>query len=278
MASQLFGALLRAVCVAMVVLLPSLLLPQVPLATAHAMLVVALLSGFLVFLEYSGRYPSIVAFRFAPPVNRLRFAAFAAAVATLSFLLAGKNDIGAFGTVLTAFGQAMGRALDFPYSPVRLMLLALPPDADPAQIEQLRIAAGLCSALAMMMIGIFLFLVRAMNWPMAHGAFNVWLNLPLFDPTREGDVEERLRRDANVNIVLGILLPFLIPVAIRLTPNGAEAFLAADPQTLIWAITAWAFLPANLALRGIALLRVAELIAARRRRVCATAESLWQRA
>jgi hypothetical protein len=33
-----------------------------------------------------------------------------------------------------------------------------------------------------------------------------------------------------------------------------------DPQTLIWAVSAWAFLPASLLMRGVALSRVAQMI------------------
>jgi hypothetical protein len=36
-------------------------------------------------------------------------------------------------------------------------------------------------------------------------------------------------------------------------------------QTLVWTMTAWAFLPASLFMRGIAMGRVADLIAAKRR-------------
>ena len=55
-------------------------------------------------------------------------------------------------------------------------------------------------------MGAFLVLVRIMNWPVRQGAFNVWVNLPLFDPTAGGDVIYRLQRDARINIALGFLL------------------------------------------------------------------------
>lgn len=39
-----------------------------------------------------------------------------------------------------------------------------------------------------------------------------------------------------------------------------------SPQTLIWTMTAWAFLPASLLMRGIAMGRIAGMIAEKRRR------------
>ena len=46
-----------------------------------------------------------------------------------------------------------------------------------------------------------------------------------------------------------------------------------DPQTLIWTVTAWAFLPAGVFMRGIALNRIAKLIQLQRKRAHEKAES-----
>lgn len=48
-----------------------------------------------------------------------------------------------------------------------------------------------------------------------NGSFNVWTNLPTFDPTGGGDVVGRLNRDANLYVALGFLLPFLIPAFMK---------------------------------------------------------------
>ena len=47
-----------------------------------------------------------------------------------------------------------------------------------------------------------------------------------------------------------------------------------DPQTLIWTVSAWAFLPASMVMRGVAMARIAELIEEKRRRVYANAEAM----
>lgn len=271
MLSQIAGAFFRAICVAMIVVAPSLLLPDVATGTSQFVVVIAFLAALLVFLEYYGRYPSLIEFRFAPPFNRLRFGALALAVLTLSTIIRGKVDPGSLSVVLGHYGAMLGQATDFPYSPVRLMLLTLSPVGNPEVVDCLRMATGLSYTVSLAMVGVFILIVRLRNWPLRGRSFNVWINLPLFDPTRGGDVVERLRRDAGVNVVFGILLPFMIPAVIKAVPVLLDPASLSDPQTLIWVTVAWAFLPASMLIRGIALLRVAQLIDARRRLLGAAA-------
>ena len=105
----------------------------------------------------------------------------------------------------------------------------------------------------------------ASSWPSRGRAFNVWTNLPTFDPTTGGDVVMRLQRDARVNIALGFLLPFLTPAVVMFSSSGFAPLSMTSSQTLIWTMTAWAFLPASLFMRGIAMVRVANMIEERRK-------------
>lgn len=77
---------------------------------------------------------------------------------------------------------------------------------------------------------------------------------------------QRLVRDARVNIALGFLLPFVIPVAVKAGAMVFEPVSFSSYHTLIWTTVAWAFLPASLFMRGIVMRRVADMIAERRRR------------
>jgi hypothetical protein len=106
----------------------------------------------------------------------------------------------------------------------------------------------------------FIVLLRLQRWPRRGGAFNVWVNLPTFDPTAGGDVVKRLERDGRVNILLGFLLPFLVPAALKLLSSFGTPINLENPLTLIWTVTAWAFLPASILMRGVALTRVADMI------------------
>ena len=69
------------------------------------------------------------------------------------------------------------------------------------------------------------------------------------------------------------LLPFLIPVAVRAGTTLFEPVHFGSNHTLIWTVAAWAFLPASLFMRGIAMHRVADMIAERRRRGAPAARS-----
>ena len=96
--------------------------------------------------------------------------------------------------------------------------------------------------ISLVTLAIFLIVLRLRNWPLANGSFNVWVNLPTFDPTAGGDVVERLERDARFNIALGFLLPFLMPAAVKAAGAVFGAVSLEHPQTLIWTVAAWAFL------------------------------------
>jgi hypothetical protein len=61
---------------------------------------------------------------------------------------------------------------------------------------------------------------------------------------------------------------------IKLMSGLIDVSQLTSPQMLVWVITAWAFVPASMIMRGLAMLRVADLIAQKRRAVYAHAETL----
>jgi hypothetical protein len=162
-------------------------------------------------------------------------------------------------------GLSVANVVDFPYSPVRLIVLMLPADAAQPLVELVRVAASIAYMAALVTIASFAYAVKLRGWPTGNGAFNVWTNLPLFDPTKGGDVVTRLQRDGRLNICIGILLPFLIPAVMKLLTNVLLPISLSNPQTLIWTMCAWAFLPASMIMRGMATLRIAGLIVEKRR-------------
>lgn len=274
--SQLTNALVRAVLVALMVMSPSLLISPHATNTEDLVLILAIIMGSMVFLEYYGRSPSFIEFRFAPPFNRLRFLTFSASLLAISLIVRGETHPTEITAQLTQLGAGLGNAIDFPYSPVRLMVIMLPPDASAELVSLMRVAAGIAYTCSLVMIFVFLTLVRLLGWPKRSGAFNVWINLPLFDPTGGGDVLARLKRDAALNIVMGVLLPFIIPATVKTAAAMVTPVSMQDPQTLIWMVTIWAFLPASLLMRGIAMSRVADMIEEKRKRAYAAAGGLQE--
>ena len=272
MIERIVGAAARGVLVALLLATPALLLPNIAADSSQVVLLMAMLAGFLTFAEYNAKSPSIVEFRDAAPFNRLRFIALFASIFLLSLITKGKTDPTAVTNALTSIGLIIGNAIDFSFSPVRLVVLMLPDTADADVVSAVRISAGLSYLISLIAMTAFLILVRILNWPSRKGAFNVWINLPLFDPTAGGDVLLRLRRDARFNIAFGFLLPFFIPAVVKMAADLIEPITLENPQTLIWTMSAWAFLPASMIMRGIAMGKIADMIEEKRRRTYANAE------
>jgi hypothetical protein len=245
---------------------PSVLIPGTPADTRQMASLIALIAGILTFAEYAATYPSIIEFRDAPPYNRTRFAMLAAIAVMVSLALRETDAPTTLGSLLEALAFTCGLALDFPYSPVRLMVLTIGDGMPAANAEALRSAAGAAYMTAILSLLAFVVTLRIKGWPVNLGAFNVWVNLPTFDPTAGGDVVARLERDARANLLLGFLLPFVIPAMMKLGGVGLGAIDVTSAQTLTWAVTAWAFLPASLFMRGIAMGRIASMIRDKRRK------------
>jgi hypothetical protein len=275
---RLTSAAARGLLVATLVMIPALVVPGLNSDATQIVLLVALLAAILTFVEYNSEFPSIVEFRDAAPFNRLRFASLFATVFLLSAIFKGMTDPTALTAALTSIGMIVGNAIDFPYSPVRLVVLMLPEDASYETVSFVRTAAGIAYVISLVAMTAFLILVRVLNWPARTGVFNVWVNLPLFDPTAGGDVVERLHRDARINIALGFLLPFLVPAVVKLAADLLDPVTLQNPQTLIWTIAAWAFLPASIIMRGIAMGKIGDMIEEKRKRAYAEAKDGLQTA
>lgn len=265
---------MRAFMMALLVAMPSMLISGIGIDGSQFVVLLALIAAGLVLIEYNSEYPSLVAFRHAPPYNRLRFGMIFVAVLILAMLFRGKTEPGTMTHIMTSISVILGNLSDFPYSPVRLAVLMLPADMPETAVTALRMAAGVCYTLSMMMVIIFVVMVHVYGWPARNGAFNVWINLPMFDATSGGDVIARLRGHARINLILGFLLPFMLPALVVVASDIVNVAALAKPQTLIWTMCLWAFLPASLMMRGIAMARIASMIEDKRRRTYAAAESL----
>ena len=265
------GAGLRAACVVSLIALPSVLLPVQSQDGAQIVALVAIFAAIFTIVEYSVISPSFIEFRSAPPFNRLRFFALYATVLALSLILRGNEAPSTLTRLMQLLGERIGGTLDFPFSPVRLIVLMMPQGTDPEVLSTVAICAGIAYFVSLLSIVAFGVLLRFHHWPKRTESFNVWVNLPMFDPTSGGDVVARLNRDCQVNLILGFLLPFVFPALGKLVSIFVTPITVDDPQTLIWMVAAWAFLPASLLMRGIALSRVAHMIHLQRKREYARA-------
>ncbi|MGY6549376.1 MAG: hypothetical protein ACXIU7_10290 [Roseinatronobacter sp.] len=270
----MLGCVLRGLCVALLVLLPALLLPGISHDLAQGLTLLAMLAAIAVFVEYSAAYPGLVEFRDAKPYNRARFLILALIVASLTLLqrelLLAPDAQG----LVSQTAAALSGALDFSFSPVQPLVMSLPQGLPHAHVQIVQAAASLAYLLSVAGIIVFLLALVSGVWPGREISFNVWVNLPNFDPTKGSDVVQRLERDAQVNVLLGIILPFSLPVFLHISTLLVQPLTLQTPLAMVWGIALWAFVPVNLIMRGLAMYRIAQLVRAQRRRLAAAEDAL----
>ena len=253
----------------MVVATPSLLIPGTTQEGAQMVMVVALAFGLFTAVEYGATFPAIVEFRDAPPFNRVRILSLLVVLFCLSLVAGGAGSKSSLLLVLNALGLLIGHALEFQWSPITVVLNHLPAEAPPISALQVKVMAGLAMFITLAALAIFALLLRLQHWPNRGQAFNVWINLPTFDPTTGGDVVTRLRRDARVNIILGFTITFIFPIIGLTAASHVGLQVLSSPHAMVWGIALWMFLPLSMFMRGLAMARIADMIRERRARLVA---------
>ncbi|WP_116558307.1 hypothetical protein [Pararhodobacter oceanensis] len=264
--SNVPGAVARALLVVALAIFPAMAIPSTAPDVAQSMILLAVFAGGIVFAEYASEYPGLIEFRFAAPFNRSRFALIALMAVLLSLLQRHGVEPGALSALAAKLASACGQMLDFTGSPVHLLAAALPSWVPEAHLTLVRDGAALSMVLAATTVIGFAAAIKLNAWPMGAGPFNVWINLPTFDPTAGNDVVLRLQRHARINVVLGLLLPFLLPAAFFASAVLIKPLTLLSPMGFVWGIVLWAYLPAALVMRGVAMARVARMIRVSRRR------------
>jgi hypothetical protein len=239
--------------------LPAVVLPGTSADTQQMVILAAMVFGTVTFAEYNAACPSLIEFRDAAPINRLRYLMLLTTL--LALCLAHPDTILPEDTKaqLAPIAMHIGLGLDFPYSPVRL-LSQLGRGQPGFGMDNMRTAAGLAYTINLTWLALFALLLRMRGWPNAKRPLNLWVNLPLFEPTAGIDVVQRLSAYGRVNIFLGFSLPFILPVGVGLYTEDGSGFGQGQVHSLIWMTALWAFIPGSMILRGIALLRIANLI------------------
>lgn len=265
MMSRLPAALARGMLVALLVLFPSIALPAVSADTQLVALFVALCTWVFVSIEYIAQAPSLLEFRAAPPLNRIRFLGAATSIVIVTFMLRDPGTPTALSGIADALGTWLAAVTDIPFSPVRLMRQMAAPALPPEAVAAVTRAAAISYSCAALAVVTFLLAIARGAWPSMGRDFNLWVNLPTFDPIGQGDPVARLRRLSLFNLLLGILAPFLAPAIVAGATGSADLMQLAAPNSLIWIVTLWAFVPATLVMRGIALKQIASLLESQRR-------------
>ncbi|AHM03622.1 membrane protein [Roseibacterium elongatum DSM 19469] len=265
--------MLRGFITLVVIATPSLLIPGSTPEAAQVVMLVGLILGAFIAFEYATTFPGLVEFRDAPPFNRVRILALFLLLFFLSLVLKTQPGESNLASVATALGLFVADLAGFRYGPIHLVMSHLPDGLSPILLIKIRAMAGLSLLISLTAIVAFAMLVRFHSWPARGFAFNVWVNLPTFDPTAGGDVIKRLRRDGRVNVILGLCTPFLVPVVAVVAAEQAGAFVWSSPHSMVWGLTLWTFIPLSFLMRGLAMGRIADMIMRKRAQLTASVAS-----
>ncbi|WP_209426444.1 hypothetical protein [Pararhodobacter sp. SW119] len=261
------GALARGMAIAGLVLLPALVIPGIPPETAHLVVLLALFAAALTAYEYASPYPGLLEFRFGAPYNRTRFLLIGIAAALLALLQRHETDPGALSGVVATLAAICGDLLAGAPSPVALLAQALPDSVSDAQRDLVRDGAALILMFSICVIALFGSAMHLGCWPHGGRPFNVWINLPTFEPTAGRDVVARLRRQSSFSLILGCALPFLTPGLILASTILMQPVSLTSPLGFVWGIVLWAYVSSALIMRGMAMARIAQMIEERRTRI-----------
>lgn len=266
MLSRIPSALIRAILIGVLFALPAFVVPRVAAENIGVISVVVIAMMAWTFMEYASRYPSLIEFRDAAPFNRIRFITLLVIVYCLSLIQSHLHSHTTTSSLVHNVGAVIGYSIDQIGSPVRLMLVQFPIVPKVMPYTAFLASVGIAYFVSLIALFVFMALFFLRKWPSKNGPFNIWINLPTFDPTSTGDIVKRLTRDARINIILGFLLPFIVPIGFGPLFRFLGASPFSDPYLMIWAIAAWAFLPCGMVMRGVALSRIAQMAAAMQRR------------
>lgn len=264
--ARLPGAIARALLVILVIAAPAFLLPSVSQSATEISVIIGLIAAAFTIFEYASSHPGLIDFRFAPPYNRIRYFTFAALVMLLIFFCRAQSGLDSFSPDIVWLADRAAAILNLPLSPVNIAVEMLGSDGDAEFQLLIERAAALAYLVAFASLAFFAAVLWLFKWPVSRHNFNLWVNLPTFEPSSGKDVERRLRRDGFVNVLLGIGLPYLIPAFVSRSGGWFDPSVLENHQPLIWGCVVWAFLPASLMIRGAALLKVSYLVKKSRRR------------
>lgn len=257
--TRLVTGVSRAFLVLVFIALPAFLLPETSRTGQEISLIIGGLFALFTMFEYASSHPGLIDFRFAPPYNRFRFLTFAVLVFALVFLCRADAGADSFSTDFLVLTDRLVSIFSVPLSPVVLAETLIGSEA-PGLNQLVERAAALSFTIALGSVLFFTFYVWVFRWPAERDGFNLWINLPTFDPSVGQDIAWRLRRSGLMNIIVAMALPY---TTVSIASRGGGWF---DPaalsnyQSLVWGCLFWAFLPAVLFNRGSAMLKIAWLI------------------
>jgi hypothetical protein len=253
---RITGAAVRAVFVAILVMLPAFLLSETSQSALEFTRILATIGAVFVIYEYGFPTPSVIEFRFSAPYNRIRFLLMLALTLAPAYLISNALD----GHVLTGIFASIAingfAVLDFTYSPVAIVADTLAGSnwvlrEVVGQAIALNIVISLSCALA------FCGAIFSNLWRFGDNNFNMWLNMPTYKSYDMTSLHKRLVNSAFASMLVAFLIPLFGPIIadIGIVWVSNDGILA--PISITWIIAFWTYLPAIYIMRAIALAKIA---------------------
>lgn len=258
---RLLGAIFRAFWVVVVAAIPSLLLPSASQGAVEFALIIGGIIGIFTFFEYGSTTPGFVDFRFAPPYNRFRAFTIASQIITIT-LVCRAVELGLSEAYVVDLARQATRMLDFNYSPVSMGIDAILTDSRFSDTTAILMVYSITTSfvVGLGLTAVFAFIIWVFPWPNDRENFNLWANLPTFQPKDGSNIPRRLRRDAYFNVILGAALIYALPMLPTVGLDWLTVDVFENSQAMVWAATFWVFIATSLIARAIAMLKIARIL------------------
>lgn len=253
---RLTGATVRAVIVAILVMLPSFLLSETSHSSLEFTRILATIAAVIVIYEYGFPTPSVIEFRFAAPYNRVRFMLILGLILAPAYLISNMLNDQAANGLLTATASNGFALMDFSYSPVAIV-------ADTLAGSDLVLRNVIGQAIALNVIICLSFTlafcasVFANLWRFGGDNFNMWLNMPTYKSYDTSSLQNRLVNSSFSSLLIACLIPFFGPTIATVVLAWFSHSGSLAPITIIWVIALWTYLPAMYLMRAVALAKIA---------------------
>lgn len=176
-------------------------------------LIIGGIIGIFTFFEYGSTAPGFVDFRYAPPYNRFRAFTITTQVIAIT-LVCRAVELGLSEAAIVDWARQAAQLLDFEFSPVSMGIDAILTDSRFSDTTAILLVYSISTSfvIGIGLTAIFALFLWVFPWPSDRENFNLWANLPTFQPKDGSNIPRRLRRDAYFNIILGAALIYALPL------------------------------------------------------------------
>lgn len=251
------GALVRALIVAFIVVIPSALVSAGASQAQMFTFTFAILASAVVFVEYVVKVPAVLEFRFASPYNRLRILLIAFLAVVLSQGLVNQFLNGNSGIVPISAKIIEGFMINWP-SPTILLTDAFALGQTSLNALVIRLAA-FASCMGLFFALIFGAYIWLGAWPLSKRGFNLWPNMPSFTARAGQKASTKIVQIAILSLALAITLPYIIPYFVFFGRDALGINYDDNYLMIYWVLLLWTSIPAMALFRAISLMKLAFL-------------------